>query len=97
MATQRIAGAQTINNLAYRFLEAAGERPFPPAAIECTKAAYRLYDLAWDCHPHHIAQWEWPVSTVRAGQPFEGDEPWTVLLRRAVEILRAGAIAKADA
>lgn len=88
-ATQRVAQAQSVREVAYRFLEAAGERPFPPDAVELARSAFILYALGWDCHPHHLAKWEWPINTVLAGEPFEGDEPWTVLLRRCVEILHA--------
>ena len=46
--------------------------------------AFALYCDAWD--GADVRRWEWPIATLRKGKPFDGDEPWTVLLRRAVEI-----------
>lgn len=50
-------------------------------------AAFHLYAKAWT--PLDVRQWDWPFTTLAEGQPFTGDQPWTVLLRRAVEIMRA--------
>ena len=79
---------QAVADSAWRFLETLGDRPFPPAAIDCAKAGFALYNQAWDCHPRHILDWEWPVTQAQEGGPLEGDEPWTVLLRRAAELVR---------
>ena len=80
---------QAVTNASWQFLEALGDRPFPPAAIDCAKAAFALYNQEWDCHAHHIHGWAWPVNEAQKGGPFVGDEPWTVLLRRAAELVRA--------
>lgn len=47
-------------------------------------AAFELYERSWA--PFDIRQWEWPFATLDRGEPFVGDEPWTVLFRRAIEI-----------
>lgn len=53
-------------------------------------AAFNLYAEAWK--PFNIEQWEWPFAQLenRDGpehrKQFEGDEPWTLLLRRAFEL-----------
>ena len=80
--------SQAVSTAAYRFLEALGERPFPAPAIDCAKAAFALYNQEWDCHAHHITSWEWPATVARSGESFQGDEPWTVLLRRTAELVR---------
>ena len=80
--------AQAVNSAAFRFLESLGERPFPPEAIDCAKAAFLLYEQAWDCHTHHISAWAWPIEEAKRHGKFEGDQPWTILLRRAVELVR---------
>jgi len=51
-------------------------------------AAFHLYAKAWDGQRWNIGQWQWPLTTLRSGAAFDSDEPWTVLLRRAVEIAR---------
>ena len=53
-----------------------------------TRAAFLLYETEWNCHFHNydIRRWEWPFATLAAGGTFFGDEPWTILFRRAVEI-----------
>ena len=79
---------QEVEDAAWRFLETLGDQPFPPAAIDCAKAGFALYNQTWDCHPHHIREWERTVTQSRKDGPLEGDEPWTVLLRRAAELVR---------
>lgn len=54
-------------------------------------AAFRLYEMAWDCHYHDIRQWQWPTTTLAEGGAFDGNQPWTVLLQRAVTIAQQGA------
>lgn len=48
--------------------------------------AFCLYDLEWSDRKWNIASWEWPANTLAEGGAFTGEEPWTVLLRRAVEL-----------
>ena len=79
---------QDNRSLGYRFLEAVGDRPFPQGAIDCAQAGFMLYGAAWDCHSHHIKEWKWPFQEIRDGGQFEGDEPWVVLLRHAVTMVR---------
>jgi len=80
---------QSVQNATWRFLESLGTRPFPVAAIDCTRAAFALYNQEWDCHPHHIEKWEWPINEAHGNGNFDGDEPWTVLLRHAVQLIRS--------
>lgn len=80
--------ASDMGTLAYRFLEALGERPFPPAAADCAKAAFALYAQEWDCHGDHITEWEWPFRVAKEGGKFNGDEPWSVLFRHAVQLVQ---------
>lgn len=47
-------------------------------------AAFALYAEDWS--PANIERWEWPARTFADGKPFNGDEPWTILLRRALEL-----------
>jgi hypothetical protein len=52
-------------------------------------AAFRLYENEWaGTADFDVRRWVWPETTFKLGASFEGDEPWTVLLRRAVEIVR---------
>jgi hypothetical protein len=50
-------------------------------------AAFQLYHQAWG-KGFNISHWEWPFTAFANGEGFNGDEPWTVLLRRALEIAR---------
>lgn len=52
-------------------------------------AAFDLYSRAWG-PDYDIRRWEYPFDVLREGESFSSDEPWTVLLRRAVEITREG-------
>jgi hypothetical protein len=53
-------------------------------------AAFELYERAWaGTYGWDVRDWAWPANTIRSGESFTGDEPWTVLLRRAVEIAKA--------
>lgn len=52
-------------------------------------AAFFLYAKAWGSYDYYnITAWEWPFDELARNGGFEGDEPWTILLRRAVEIAR---------
>lgn len=53
------------------------------------RAAFAAYEYEWRAHRYSIAKWQYPFDAVKAGAPFKGDEPWTVLFRRAVEIAEA--------
>lgn len=55
-------------------------------------SAFDLYARAWGT-AYNVENWEWPHTTLAEAKPFEGDEPWTVLFRRAVEIGRGDQIA----
>ena len=50
------------------------------------RAAFALYQDAWRGQGFKIDAWEWPFTTLESKEPIEGDQPWTVLLRRAVEL-----------
>jgi hypothetical protein len=52
------------------------------------EAAFTLYATAWGSK-YDVRRWEWPEVTLKEGGQFSGDEPWTVLLRRAVELASA--------
>lgn len=52
------------------------------------KAAFFLYEREWDCHDHDVREWNWPWTELAAAGGFGGDEPWALLLRRAVELAR---------
>jgi hypothetical protein len=54
--------------------------------IPLIKAAFALYAEDWSAAK--IMRWTWPVTTLKTGGEFKGDQPWTVLLRRAVEITK---------
>ena len=84
----RNISSTTTRSLGYRFLEALGEHPFPSGAIDCAQSAFALYAAAWDCHAHHIKEWQWPFQEAKEGGTFEGDEPWTVLLHHAATMVR---------
>ena len=47
-------------------------------------AAFSLYEKEW--RPYDIRKWEYPFHVLRASGMFSGDEPWTVLFRRAMEL-----------
>lgn len=51
-------------------------------------AAFRLYALDW--HHFDIRGWEWPFMELELGGEFMADQPWSVLLRRALQIARYG-------
>lgn len=53
------------------------------------RAAFAAYEYEWRAHRYSIAKWQYPFDLLAAGAPFKGDEPWTVLFRRAVEIAEA--------
>ena len=51
-------------------------------------AAFDLYERAWGSE-HDIRDWEWPaleLGSRTTSNIFRGKQPWTVLLRRAVEL-----------
>ena len=50
------------------------------------RAAFALYQDSWRGQNFKIADWKYPFDTLEAKEPIEGDQPWTVLLRRAVEL-----------
>lgn len=53
-------------------------------------AGFTLYEAEYDCHDHDIREWRWPYDEMTEhGNGFLGDEPWVILLRRAVEISQA--------
>ena len=52
------------------------------------QVAFDQYARAWG--GFDILQWEWPFFELNEKRPFEGEEPWTVLFRRAVELTRKG-------
>lgn len=66
------------------FLDAMG-RPVNEQAVELVIAAFELYADAWEGHGGDIRKWQWPFDILKHSR-FIGDEPWTVLLRRAVQI-----------
>lgn len=45
--------------------------------------AFRLYGAEYN---FNCMSWVWPANTLAEGDAFDGDEPWTVLLRRAMEL-----------
>jgi hypothetical protein len=47
-------------------------------------AAFSLYSQAWSIFS--IGHWQWPFNELKERGGFQGDEPWTILLRRAVEL-----------
>lgn len=51
-------------------------------------AAFRLYAKEWSDNRWDIRRWEWPFAALRGEHAFDGDEPWTVLFRRALEIAK---------
>lgn len=59
------------------------------AVIPLIKAAFALYADDWS--PAKIGQWEWPFKMLVDGGSFDGDQPWTILLRRAVEMAKSPA------
>lgn len=55
------------------------------------RAAFALYETEWrrPGQTWSISDWKWPFDQLKTPLPFRencGDEPWTVLLRRAWEI-----------
>lgn len=58
------------------------------------RAAFALYAEAWRQNRTpgsrwDVRQWQWPLAVLRhEGGRFCGDQPWSVLLRRAVELAR---------
>jgi hypothetical protein len=47
-------------------------------------SAFFLYETAWDCHD--VRKWTWPFNVLKEGGSFDGGEPWSILLRKAVEL-----------
>ena len=63
-------------------------KPELQGAWDLIKAAYLLYDHAWNCHNHDIRDWQWPIDELNEGGKFDGPQPWSVLLNRAVTQLK---------
>jgi hypothetical protein len=59
------------------------------AATELIAAAFLLREQGYRGSDHDIRRWQWPFDELDRGGTFDGDEPWTILLKRAVEILGA--------
>ena len=59
------------------------------AATELIAAAFLLREHGYQASDRDIRRWHWPFDELDRGGTFEGDEPWTILLKRAVEILGA--------
>lgn len=51
-------------------------------------SAFHLYAADWSGSGRRwdIRKWEWPFTALKVERGFEGDQPWTVLFRRAVEL-----------
>lgn len=49
-------------------------------------SAFHLYAKSWSDRRWDIRRWEWPFAALRGEHKFQGDEPWTILLKRAVEL-----------
>lgn len=49
-------------------------------------SAFLLYSEEWRGNGFRIETWRWPFNQINTGQGFAGNQPWTVLLRRAVEL-----------
>lgn len=58
--------------------------------IDLVESAFALYDAAWN--DRLIAQWQYPATELRESGRFDGNQPWTVLLKRAVSLARARTI-----
>lgn len=52
------------------------------------RAAFAAYEYEWREHRYDIARWEYPFTTLAEGGTFKGDEAWSVLFRRAIEIAK---------
>lgn len=50
------------------------------------RAAFLLYEREW--HPYDIKRWGWPFDELQRDARFTGDEPWAVLLRRTMELVK---------
>jgi len=48
----------------------------------CVRSAFELYAREWP--GHSILTWNWPFDRLTSGEPFDGHEPWSVLLHEAV-------------
>lgn len=56
--------------------------------FRCAASAFHLYHLAWG--DYDIRKWEWPFHEIGTKGAFaHGDEPWTVLLRHTLRLIRA--------
>lgn len=56
-------------------------------AYHCALCAFDLYRKEWG--GFDITHWQWPISELSTtGKRFEGDEPWSVLFRSAMRLLR---------
>jgi hypothetical protein len=84
MSTTLQAAAKFVTQLA------GGRRfspQFPPDdladVLKLAEAAFHLYQREWGSG-RDIRKWQWPFDELERGDRFEGDEPWTVLLREAV-------------
>jgi hypothetical protein len=81
---------------AKRFYSAAGGRSWEYTdhkAKPLIRAAFALYEKEWSGVGRlDILHWRWPFATLEQGKPFEGDEPWTVLFRRAMELFDQDAL-----
>lgn len=94
----------SVYRAASAFFEAAHGREFTNAegtqhAHAAIVAAFHLYDLEWSQrrgafgYPRfRIEDWRWPFDELEHGGDFTGggaNNPWSILLRFAVERLRA--------
>jgi hypothetical protein len=53
------------------------------------RTAFAAYATVWSGHNFRIEAWQYPFDMLEKGEAFTGDEPWSVLFRRAVELAEA--------
>ena len=82
MSTKSDEAASEFYNVAF------GPNNWHPGANALIYAAFDLYESQWAsaCRRFDIGKWSWPADVLAAGESFTGDQPWTVLLRRAMEL-----------
>jgi hypothetical protein len=54
--------------------------------LKLVAGACALYELSARGSGWDIRHWQWPFDALSRGDHFEGSEPWTVLLREAVNL-----------
>lgn len=73
----------------------AANQPRHADADDLIACAFLLYNNSWGAS-YDVRQWDWPISEIANEEaPFaKGNEPWTVLLRAAVELVHPLRLAK---